>query len=139
MATVDFSGWVADDLQIPLGGKTYTVPPPSVDQAKGILACALQAEQRLGFTTRPLPDGMQEILDKLEGIPLGHVSLTESVYSEMVADGVPAVTLNRVALYAVWFWAYGKKLAEAFAELLWAVPDEDEATGGEDQGEAPGR
>lgn len=138
MATVDFADWVADDLRIPLGGKTYEVQPPSVAQAKVILACAVQSEVRLGLTKRELDDDTKDILAKLEQTPLGEVSLGKDVYDEMVTDGVPAVTINRVALYAVWFWAYGKKLADAFAALMWTKHD-DELEGADDSGEAPGR
>jgi hypothetical protein len=41
----------------------------------------------------------------------------------MVANKVPAATIDRVTYYAVFYWARGKEYADTLAKLLWMPRD----------------
>lgn len=49
-------------------------------------------------------------------IPLG-----KDVHARMVADGVPDSDIDRVAVYALHYWARGKIAADWVAETLWGT------------------
>lgn len=128
MSAVDFGDWAAPGLELVLGGRTYLVRPPSVGDAKVILAAAARGEVNLGITPGPLPDEVASILEAVKRDD--HPALGADVYSQMVADDVPAVTIDRMTYYAVFYWARGREYADRLAALLW-VPREVE-TGGAD-------
>lgn len=122
MSAVDFETWVTPDLEIRLpaadgtpGGRTYKVRPPSVEAAKQILAAAVRGEVRFGLVKGEIPDAVQSVLDT---IGESHPGLGD-VYDQMVADGVPAATIDRVSVYSVFFWARGKEYADTLATILW--------------------
>lgn len=120
MSAVDFEQWVAPDLKITLGGRTYEVQPPSVDSAKKIIAAAVRGEVNLGLVQGEIPAEVQRVLDSIEQDE--HPALG-AAYPAMIADGIPALTIDRVAYYAVFFWARGKEYADTLAKLLWLPRD----------------
>lgn len=128
MSAVDFEQWVTPNLELTLGGRTYSVRPPTVESAKQILAAAVRAEVNLGLVKGEVPAEVQSVLDAIE--PGEHPALGEA-YAVMVADGLPQATIDRVAYYAVFFWARGRQYADTLAKLLW-LPREtaDEGQGG---------
>lgn len=116
-SAVDFSEWVAPDLIMPLGGKTYRVPPPSVRRAKKIIAAAVRVEVHLGIVKGEIPPEVQEVLDSFQGIErpgLGPVA------QQMADDEVAVETIDRMDYYAVCYWARGKEYADALAVALWS-------------------
>jgi hypothetical protein len=125
MGAVDFSEWVAPDLTLTLGDRTYTVRPPSVEAAKHILAAAVRGEVNLGLVKGEVPAEVQAILDSIQ--PGEHPALGDA-YAAMVADGVPERTIDRMAYYAVFYWARGREYADTLAKLLW-LPRDVEAAG----------
>lgn len=127
MGAVDFGEWVAPDLQITLGGRTYAVRPPSVEAAKKILAAAVRGEVKLGLEKGEVPAEVQAVLDTIG--PDEHPALGDA-YQQMVADGVPAATIDRVGYYAVFYWARGKAYADALAKILWTPSETQEGAGG---------
>lgn len=116
MGAVDFGEWVAPDLTITLGGRTYQVRPPSVEAAKQILAAAVRGEVRFGLVQGEIPDAVQSVLDTIGET---HPGLGD-VYDQMVEDNVPAATIDRVSVYSVFYWARGKEYADTLATILWA-------------------
>lgn len=141
MATVDFSSWAVPDLKVTLGGKRYAVRPPSVDEARVLVALCAQSEVSLGLATGPLDADLADVIDQVADKHIGDLSLTPEVHAEMLADGVAQMTVDRIAYYAVHYWVRGKARADALATLLWspreAEPDEDdEDVGGGSPGEA---
>ena len=54
-----------------------------------------------------------------------------AAYAEMSDAGVPAVTIDRMAYYAVFFWARGKEYADGLAALLWTPPPAGSEGGGD--------
>jgi hypothetical protein len=127
MSAIDFGEWVAPDLELNLGGRTYTVRPPTVEASKMILAAAVRGEVKLGLVKGEVPAEVQAILD---GIGNAHPALGDA-YSQMVADQVPAPTIDRVAYYAVFYWARGREYADTLAQLLWLPRDLTPGTAGE--------
>ena len=94
MATAsDFASWAVPDLVIPLGGRTFTVQPPSVDDMGKLLACAVRGEVNLGIVEGHIPDEVQEILDTIGSDE--HPALG-AAYHEM-REYLHPVTLDRMA------------------------------------------
>lgn len=115
-SAVDFSEWVAPDLVMPLGDRTYRVPAPSLRRAQKIIAAAVRIEVRLGVVKGEIPREVQEILDTITGVErpgLGPVA------QQMTDDDVAIETIDRMEYYAVCYWARGKDYADAVAVLLW--------------------
>lgn len=121
---VDFSEWAAGDLTLTFGGRTYMVRPPSVHEAKQIIAAAVRGEVQLGLVQGEIPAEITEITDTIGDT---HPALGVDVYEQMVADGVPAATIDRMAAYATFYWARGKKYADWLAEVMWKHHDPVEA------------
>lgn len=124
MPTVDFTDWVQPDLVIPLGGRDYTVRPPSVAIGRQLMACAARIEIRLGLAPGPVPPELDELLAGLDATPLADLALGRDVHEQLVTDGHSQVTIDRVAYYATLFWARGRARADAIATALWATPTE---------------
>lgn len=119
MPLVDFSNWVDSDLTLELGERRWTVPLPDVAAAKKILAAAVRAEINLGLVkgVTEVPAEVQGILDTIE--PGDHPALGP-VYKQLHDAGVNPEVIDRMAYYAVFYWARGEEYAEAIATLLWA-------------------
>lgn len=129
MATAaDFASWAVPDLVIPLGGRDFTVQPPSVEDMGKLLACAVRGEVNLHIVEGPIPDDVQEILDTIGADE--HPALGDT-YQEMVTAGVHPTTIDRMAYYAVFYWARGKDYADSLAALLWTPRDADDESAGE--------
>lgn len=127
MTAVSFGEWAAvDGLVLQLGGRTYTAPPPSVRAMRQVLAAAIRAEVNLGLVQGEVPPEVQAVLD---GIKPGEHPGLGPVYDQMEADDVPQAVADRVAYYAVFYWARGKAYADSLATLLWTP--RDVGTGGE--------
>ena len=128
MGAVDFAEWAAPGLELKFGGRAYIVQPPSVRASRQILAAAIRGEVALGWVTGPVPPEVQEVLDSIGD---EHPGLGKDVYDRMVADGVPQASIDRMAYYAVFYWARGREYATALARLLWSV---EGLAGGEKSG-----
>lgn len=131
MGAVDFSEWAAPALNLEYRGHVYEVQPPSVEAAKKILAAAVRGEVKLGLVKAEVPAEIQAYLDKIG--PDDHPALGADVYQKMVADGLPQVTIDRMAYYATFYWARGREYADMLAKILW-LPREVEAEGSGDAG-----
>lgn len=122
MSAVDFEAWATPDLELTLGGRTYSVRPPSVDAAKKIIAAAVRGEVNLGLVeAKEVPAEVQRILDTIE--PDEHPGLGD-VYDQLAAAKVAQPTIDRMAYYAVFYWARGKEYADTLAKLLWLPREE---------------
>lgn len=125
MPAVDFEEWAAvDGLTLTLGGRTYTVPPPSVRAARQVLAAAVRAEVNLGLVKGEVPPEVQAVLDDIK--PGEHPGLGP-VYDQLAEAGTPQIVVDRMAYYAVFYWARGKAYADALATLLWTPTDAEGA------------
>lgn len=122
MSAVDFEEWAAPGLELTFGGRTFTVAPPSVDDAVKILAAAVRGEVRLGLVKGEIPEQVQKVLDMIE--PGQHPALG-ATFDQLCEAGVPAVTIDRMAYYAVFYWAKGKQYADSLATALWTSVDQD--------------
>lgn len=114
---VDFSQWVAPDLELTLGARTYTVPAPSLRRAQKIIAAAVRAEVNLGIVKGEVPAELDEILATIKGVERPGLG---TAAQQMLDDEVPVETIDRMEYYAVFYWARGKDYADALAVLLWA-------------------
>lgn len=119
---VDFDEWsTAPGFAVALRGRTYQVPPRSVDDWGLCLAAAALAEHNLGIVPGDPPDGVRERLASIQ--PGDHPALG-GVYGQMIDDGLPPALVDRVAYYAVFLVARGREYADAIATLLWSEPSE---------------
>ena len=125
---VDFGEWAAPGLELTLGGGTYLVPPPTVEDAKKLLAMAVRAEIGLGLVKGDVPDEVQAVLDT---IPSGEHPALGPAYALLVAADVPQPTIDRMAYYATFYWARGKGYADALARILWGPVEAEEAEAGD--------
>lgn len=134
MSAVDFSEWAAPDLELTFKGRTFVVRPPSVDDAVRVLALAVRGEVNLGMVPGvEIPKEIQDVLDEIK--PGDHPALGET-FHEMKAAGISSATIDRTAYYAVFYWARGKKYADALGTLLWSPRAKGEETTA-DAGGAP--
>lgn len=133
-SAADFKAWAQQDLVIPLGDRTFTVRPPSVDDAGKLLACAVRGEVFLGIVKGPIPDEVQEVLDSIE--PGEHPALGDT-YQEMVDAQLSPVTIDRFAYYAIFYWARGEEYADRLARILFTPRDITGAASTESGGDAP--
>lgn len=129
MSAVDFESWAAPDLVLTLGERTYSVRPPSVEDAKKVIAAAVRAEVNLGIVKGEIPEAVQRVLTTIG--PDDHPALGADTYRQLADDGIPAATIDRMAYYAVFYWARGKEYADRLAMLMWTPLDTDFAGTGE--------
>ena len=125
---VDFGEWAAPGLELTFGGGTYLVPPPTVEDAKKLLAMAVRAEIGLGLVKGDVPDEVQAVLDT---IPSGEHPALGPAYALLVAADVPQPTIDRMAYYATFYWTRGKGYADALARILWGPVEAEEAEAGD--------
>lgn len=123
MSTRDFAAWAEPDLVLPLYGRTYTVRPPSVDNAGKLMALAVRGEVALGIVPGPVSAEVQEVLDGIA--PDEHPALGAEVHAKLVADGVSDVTISRMTYYAIFYWTRGAEYADWIAAVLFTPRDID--------------
>lgn len=128
MSAVDFEQWATPDLEIKLGGRTFRVPPPSVEAAKQVVAAAVRGEVHLGLVQAEIPAEVASVLATIE--PGEHPALGP-VYAEMQAAGIAKTTLDRIAYYAVFYWARGKAYADSLATILWTPREQGDPPAGD--------
>lgn len=125
MPSVDFAEWVEPNLLVTLGGRDYSIPPPSVADARIIVAFAVLAEHRLGLV-KAEPDSALLELANAQTDPLPVITLGQAVYDQMITDGVSETTISRVGYYGMHYWARGKVQADWLASAMWAPGDADD-------------
>ncbi|WHE35149.1 hypothetical protein [Microbacterium sp. BDGP8] len=128
---VDFAQWAAPDLVLTLGERVYNVVPPSVEQARKVIALAARGEVNLRIVRGKIPEAAQQVLATIG--PLERPGLGDAA-AQMMADGIPVETIDRMHYYAIFYWTRGKEYADALAVALWA-PRADAPDGGD--GPAP--
>lgn len=131
MSAVDFESWAVPTLDLTLGERTYSVRPPNVEAAKKLLAAAVRAEINLGIVDGEVPEEVSKVLATIE--PGEHPALGD-VYDRLLNDGVDQATVDRMAYYAVFYWARGKKYADVIAALLWTPRQLSEEGAGDEPG-----
>jgi len=136
MGAVDFTDWADRDLVLTLGTATYRVPVPSGEDMGKILASAIRGEVNLGQVAGPIPAEVQAVLDTIEP---GTSPALGPVWQQLIDDNVPPYVRDRMAYYAVFFWARGREYADSLAKLLWTQrdldtpPEEGEVVGPKDR------
>ena len=124
MSAVDFEAWAVGPLKLSMQGKTYVVPVPDTERAKYILAAAARGEVNLGLKAGPLPPEVEAVLASMPDDE--HPGLGREVWQQMVADAILPEVRDRMAYYAVFYWARGKLFADWVATILWS-PGAEEA------------
>lgn len=123
MSARDFAAWAEPNLVLTLGERTYTVRPPSVADAGKLLALAVRGEVAVGIAPGPVSEDVQEVLDSIG--PDEHPALGRDVYAQLVADGASQVTIDRMAYYAIFYWARSAEYADWIAAALFTPRDID--------------
>lgn len=123
MSSRDFAAWAEPNLVLTLGERTYTVRPPSVDNAGKLVALAVRGEVALGIVPGPVSNEVQEVLDGIQ--PDEHPALGPEVHAQLVADGVSDVTISRMTYYAIFYWTRGPEYADWIAAALFTPRDID--------------
>lgn len=127
MSAVDFGEWAAPDLTLTfpeaafakghgVGGRTFTVRPPSVDGMTKVLALAVRGEIELRMVdASEVPAEVQAVIDTIS--PDEHPALG-ATFDEMRDAHLNDPTINRAAYYAIFYWARGKQYADDIAAQL---------------------
>lgn len=132
--------WLAKPLPLPYGETTYLVPPPTKEagaKLAALNALGAQAHSAAVGTCATcgrsgeveLPEETRDLLAAIKDEALGDIALTPDVHARMLADGVPEVDIDRMALYSMYFWTLGEAAADRILEITYG--------GGEASGEAP--
>lgn len=133
----DLTAFLDPDLTIKLGGRTYTVKPPSL--IAGLQLAAINAAGVAAYlatqdscpscgrsgTVEMTPEN-EAILEAVGDKPLGVISLGVDVYDQMVLDEIPEKHIDKAALYALYYWVLG----EAVADQVIKATAEQNAGGG---------
>lgn len=103
---------IEDDaaLQLPIGGRTYRVRPPSAAVGARCVAL-LTADQEKDDAKRA-----QVITDALGGLSVPQLSLGSDVVDQMADDGVPWVLVRECGNVALLAWAYGQAAAQRYLD-----------------------
>ena len=137
MAAKDFTRLITPNLDLTVGDKTYTVTPPSKEVGAQMLAANVVGLSVFTSLQDACPtcgrSGEVEIAPKykelaaqVEDMDLGELSLGEDVYNEMVADGLDGALMDKLALYAFYYWTMGESVADAIVEEQWATTSDGE-------------
>lgn len=142
MSAVDFAEWAAPDLTLTfpegafakghgIGGRTFVVRPPIVDDMPKVLALAARGEVELRMVPdmTEVPAEIQTIIDSIA--PDEHPALG-ATYAEMRDAKLNDPTINRAAYYAIFYWARGAQYAHDIAEQLFSPRQRAEAASGAD-------
>lgn len=100
---------VADRLVLPIGDKEYTIP--EVGMADGLRLSEMFEKQAAGEKFDPIPD------DEFNRMLIG------DVYTELLADNVPASAVRRIILTALADFQRGR----AVAEVMWETGGDPKA------------
>jgi hypothetical protein len=125
----DLTAWLTPDLTLNLGGRTYTVRPPTVEMGLNLTALnvagvagylAVQGACPTCGRTEPLEitDDINTRYEALKDTPLGVLSLGQDVYEQMVTDALPEKHIDTAALYAMYYWTMGEKTADKILESM---------------------
>lgn len=111
----DLGEYLTPTLDLPVAGKTYTVPsPPAAVGLRLQASFAVAAARRAG--TQPLQRHLARLVDdpetSVEQDALG------PVWDEMLADGVPTEALSHAGMTA-YLWVVAGRTA---AQRYWAAP-----------------
>lgn len=124
MAVKDLSAFLAPDLELVWGDRTFRVPPPSKDvglklaavHAGGVAAYLAYADAcpSCGRSGAPdsLPEDTQALLESIKDTDLGVLSLGPA-YQQMIEAEVPGADIDMFALYALYYWVIGEASADA--------------------------
>lgn len=123
-----FSSWAQPNMPIEgKDGRTYSCPPPSVEQGKSILALAVVAEHRHGLATGELDPEMDKLAKSVTE-DLAILTLGRVVRDQMIADGLSEMTIARAGYYGMWFWAVNEAFADWICGQMWSATPVDEVT-----------
>ncbi len=125
MAFKNLTQYLVKDLEIPLGGTVYHVPPPTKEN--GLILASFIA---LGINAARGADSNEADIARVQDhaeTNLAAISLGSEVYAQMVADGVPEAHIDQAAIYAMYYWTMGEESADAAFETLYSVVADGEA------------
>lgn len=110
MALEEAAAWLDGDLVLPIGGRKYRVPEPSVDAA--VRMQVLLDAGRMTTAGQQLTDRQREVLsdeDELNTYP----TILGPAYHQMVTDGVSFPRIKHAAITAMFHFMISPEVAEA--------------------------
>jgi hypothetical protein len=113
-------------LELPIGGRTYRVRPPSV--ARGLRLVRFAASS----TIDDLAERRAEQAAALGDDDLPTLALGADVVAQLDADDVPAALVGEATTVALITWTRGQQAAETYVQRKLAA-----RAGGDASGEAP--
>jgi len=110
MALEEAAAWLDGDLVLPIGGKKYRVPEPSVETAMR-MQVLLSASRRVS-AGGDITDRQQEVLTDQEEVDTYRLYLGPA-YDQMVADAVTFPRIKHAAFTALFHFMVSPEVAEA--------------------------
>lgn len=124
MGFQNLTQYLVKNLELPLNGTTYQVPPPTKE--RGLVLASFIA---LGMNSaKGLETGATEmaLIQGAERESLADLALTPEVHAQMLADGVPSMHIDQTAIYALYYWTLGEEQADVTFRLLYAEVENGE-------------
>lgn len=127
MAVKNLTKVLTPNLEIQVGDKTYSVPPPSKDDGKlmiAINAVGAGAVTSVGDVCPTCgrtgeievdPD-LKALVEANAGRDLGEITLG-AAYQEMIDDGLDGVAIEKLELYGLYYWTLGETAADNILEM----------------------
>lgn len=108
MALEEAAAWLDDGLTLPIAGKKYRVPEPSVE-----LGMRLEVLLNTDREQRPGSERYQQVLSDVEERDL-YEEILGPAYGQMAADGVSYPLVKHAALTAWYHFVISPEVAERY-------------------------
>lgn len=123
----DLSSFLSPNLDIKLGDRTYSVPPPCYKT--GLVLAAVLDVSTAAVNGQTVPQATQDLFDSFDkGRDIGELSLTPKVLEQMREDGVPAPDITMATRYALYYWVLGEASADAITLAQHGVDEAPKAS-----------
>lgn len=132
MTSKNLTRFLTPDLSLKVGSKTYVVKPPSRESGKIMVAINVAGVAAFASVTEACPscgrsgplemdESMRALVEANSQRDLGELSLGDT-YQEMLADGIDGPTLEKLEMYAFYYWTLGEAAADQIFEETVAAP-----------------
>lgn len=118
MGFANLTQYLTPNLQLPLNGTVYEVPPPSKEDGLALaafVAMGMNAAHNSETSAEDLATIAANRDRNLADMSLG------TAHAQMLKDGVPGAHIDQAAIYAMYYWTMGEEQADAAFKVLYAM------------------
>ena len=114
----DLTSFLMPDLELKLGGHTYTCPPPT--QGDGLRLAAIVSAGTTAAGGGQIDEDTTRLLAQMDDVDdIARIALGTAAYEQMVKDGVPGPHITQAGTYAMYYWVLGGQTADAMFETMY--------------------